>query len=107
MQAAITNYGATLISLKVPDRQGKLADVVLGFDTLKGYLGEHPYFGATVGRYGNRIAQGKFTLDGKQYTLAQNDKGNHLHGGLRGFNKVVWQVKAARNQGQPHSCSIT
>ena len=101
MQAAITNYGGIIVSLKVPDRQGKLADVVLGFDTLKGYLDKPPYFGAIVGRYGNRIANGKFRLDGHEYTLAQNDHENHLHGGLRGFDKVVWDVKAAVDGKEP------
>jgi aldose 1-epimerase len=101
MQAAITNYGGIIVSLKVPDRQGKLADVVLGFDTMKGYLDKPPYFGAIIGRYGNRIGSGKFTLDGHEYTLAQNDNGHHLHGGLRGFDKVVWDVKAAVDQKEP------
>jgi len=91
--AAITNYGAIIVSLKMPDRHGKMDDVVLGFDSLAGYLKGHPYFGALVGRYGNRIAKGKFTLDGKEYTLATNNMGNHLHGGLKGFDKVVWEAQ--------------
>jgi aldose 1-epimerase len=78
------------VSLEAPDRDGKLADVVLGFDSLDGYLGKPPYFGAIIGRYGNRIGAGKFTLDGQQYTLAGNDHGNSLHGGLKGFDKVLW-----------------
>jgi aldose 1-epimerase len=93
MQAAITNYGGIVVSLLVPDRDGKLDDVVLGFDSLEGYLAGHPYFGAIIGRYGNRIAQGTFTLDGKKYALAQNNNQNHLHGGLKGFDKVVWKAR--------------
>ncbi len=94
MQATITNYGGILVTLRTPDRDGKLADVVLGYDTLKEYIADNPYFGALVGRYGNRIARGRFTLDGKQYTLAKNNDENHLHGGLQGFDKVVWKAKA-------------
>ena len=89
----ITNYGGTVVSLKTPDRHGKFADVVLGFDNLDGYLGDEPYFGALVGRYGNRIAKGRFTLDGHEYHLAQNNNGNSLHGGLKGFDKRVWTPK--------------
>ncbi len=94
MKAAITNYGAILVSLETPDRDGKMADVVLGYETVKEYIAETPYFGAIVGRYGNRIAKGKFSLDGRQYTLATNNDENHLHGGVKGFDKVVWQAKA-------------
>ena len=101
MEAAISNYGGTIVALKTPDRKGTLANVVLGFDNLAGYLGKEPYFGALIGRYGNRISQGKFTLDGREYTLAQNDNGNHLHGGTRGFDKVVWTAKAALSGGVP------
>jgi aldose 1-epimerase len=90
VEARISAYGATLVSLRVPDRDGNLADVILGFDSLEGYLGDHPYFGAVVGRYGNRIASGKFTLDGQEYTLATNNGANSLHGGNRGFDKVLW-----------------
>src|SRR5216684_5933273 len=89
----ITNYGGTVVSLKTPDRRGKFADVVLGFDTFDGYLGNEPYFGALIGRYGNRIAKGRFTLDGHEYHLAQNDNANSLHGGLKGFDKRVWSAK--------------
>jgi len=88
--ASITNYGGIVTSLMVPDRAGKMADVVLGFDSLDGYLGEHPYFGALIGRYGNRIGKARFTLNGKTYKLAANNNGNHLHGGLVGFDKKVW-----------------
>src|SRR5262249_52409987 len=84
--------------LHVPDKQGKAVDVVLGFDDLKGYLGQHPYFGANVGRVANRIAKGKFTLDGKEYTLATNNGPNHLHGGKKGFDKAVWKVEEAKDQ---------
>jgi len=94
MKATITNYGAILVSLETPDRDGKMADVTLGYETVKEYIAETPYFGAIVGRYGNRIAKGKFSLDGKQYTLATNNDENHLHGGVKGFDKVVWQAKA-------------
>lgn len=93
MEAAVTNYGGILVSLKVPDRAGALADVVLGFDTLDGYLKGHPYFGAIVGRYGNRIARGRFTLGGVEYKLAVNDGANHLHGGITGFDKALWSAR--------------
>jgi aldose 1-epimerase len=91
---AIT-YGGIIVSLRVPDRAGKLEDVVLGYDDLAGYLRQSPYFGAIVGRYGNRIAKGRFTLDGKTYTLATNNGPNHLHGGVKGFDKVVWKGEPA------------
>lgn len=91
--AKITNYGGTVTELWVPDRNGKLGDIVLGFDNLADYEEKSPYFGCLVGRYGNRIAKGKFTLDGKEYTLATNDGENHLHGGLKGFDKVVWDAE--------------
>lgn len=89
----VINYGATVISLKVPDQNGKLEDVVLGFDNLADYETKSPYFGCVVGRYGNRIAKGRFTLDGAAYHLATNNGPNALHGGLKGFDKAVWQVK--------------
>jgi aldose 1-epimerase len=90
MEAKITNYGGILVSLTAPDKNGKFEDVTLGFDSLSAYVKNNPFFGALVGRYGNRIAKGKFTLDGKEYTLATNNMGNHLHGGLKGFDKVLW-----------------
>lgn len=93
VEARISNYGGLVISLKVPDRTGAMGDVTLGYDTLAGYLKETPYFGALIGRYGNRIANGKFTLDGRQYALATNNGPNALHGGLKGFDKVVWEPK--------------
>jgi aldose 1-epimerase len=92
--AKITNFGTIITELHVPGRDGELGDVVLGFDNLQQYLQKHPYFGCTVGRVANRIAKGKFTLDGKSYTLAVNNGPNHLHGGLKGFDKAVWKTEA-------------
>ncbi len=89
----MTNYGAIVVSLDVPDRDGNLANVNLGFSSLDGYLARHPYFGSTVGRYCNRIAKGTFTVDGEQYTLATNNGDNHLHGGLVGFDKAIWHAE--------------
>ena len=86
-------YGGIITSLKVPDRTGKLDDIVLGFDSLEPYLKDHPFFGAIIGRYGNRIGKGQFTLDGKTYKLATNNGPNHLHGGNKGFDKVLWKVE--------------
>ncbi len=99
LKATLTNYGAILVSLEVPDRAGKLADVTLGYDSLEGWLSSTSYFGATVGRYGNRIAKGKFVLDGKTFTLATNDGENHLHGGVKGFDKVFWDAKLVKRGG--------
>ncbi len=98
MEVRITNYGGIITHLFVPDRAGKLADVVLGFDSLPPYLQEHPYFGAIIGRYANRIAKGKFTLEGKTYTLATNNGDNHLHGGLKGFDKYIWMAETKENE---------
>jgi len=99
IEAAIMTYGGTIVSLNTPDRAGRSGDIVLGFDSLEEYLGgDNPYFGALIGRYGNRIAKGRFTLNGVEYKLAQNNGANHLHGGLRGFDKVVWQVNHADAQ---------
>jgi len=94
MTVKITNYGAIVTSIIVPDRDGNMEDVALGHDSLEGYINavDRPYFGAIVGRYGNRIAQGKFTIDGTEYTLATNNGPNHLHGGNIGFDKVVWDA---------------
>jgi len=89
-EAKITNYGGIVVSLKVPDRDRKFADVVLGFNDLETYLKGHPYFGTIIGRYGNRIAKGRFSLNGVEYKLAVNNGPNHLHGGIKGFDKVVW-----------------
>jgi aldose 1-epimerase len=91
-------YGAIITSLKVPDRSGSMADVVLGFESLDGYLKGHPYFGAIVGRYGNRIGKGQFTLDGTTYSLAKNNGPNHLHGGVTGFDKVLWKTAVVSGQ---------
>ena len=89
----IATLGGTVVSLKVPDKAGTLGDVVLGFDSLDGYLGAHPFFGVLVGRYGNRIGNAQFTLDGKTYTLAKNNGVNTLHGGRKGFDKYVWKAR--------------
>lgn len=94
MKASIINYGGIVTKLMVPDRNGNMGDVILGFESLDGYLQKNePYFGALVGRYANRIANAKFTLDGKTYTLAANDHGNSLHGGTKGFDKVIWTAE--------------
>ena len=93
MAVKITNYGSTIVSCTAPDRAGKYADVVLGCDSLAGYLRGVPYFGAFIGRYGNRIAKGKFSLDGTIYSLATNNIGNALHGGIKGFDKVLWTAE--------------
>jgi aldose 1-epimerase len=95
MEVRIMTYGGIIESLKVPDKNGQLGDVVLGYDTIDGYLTNSPYFGALIGRYGNRIAKGHFTLDGQDYTLATNNVPNSLHGGTKGFDKVVWTVTKA------------
>src|SRR6266852_4382044 len=92
VEARICNYGGIVVSFMAPDRHGKMGDVVLGYDHLDDYLKNNPFFGALVGRYGNRIARGKFSLDGKEYTLAINNGPNALHGGLKGFDKVVWET---------------
>jgi len=91
LQASVITYGGIVTSLSAPDRHGELGDVVLGFDCLDDYLAGHPYFGAIVGRYANRISRGRFTLDGKSHLLACNDGDNHLHGGVEGFDKALWQ----------------
>ena len=94
IEVRVTAYGAHLVSVRTPDRAGKMADVVLGYDTLQGYLNDtKTYFGAIVGRYGNRIALGKFTLDGKTYQIPVNNGVNALHGGPKGFDQYVWQAQ--------------
>jgi aldose 1-epimerase len=98
MQASIITYGGTLQSLLVPDKTGKTEDVVLGFDDIDGYLKGTSYFGATIGRFGNRLADGKFTLDGKSYQVPQNDKTNSLHGGTQGFDKRVWKAESVKDK---------
>lgn len=98
MEATVTNFGGIITSLRVPDREGNLEDVVLGFDSLSGYVEEHPYFGALIGRYGNRIAGGRFTLDGETHQLPVNNGPNSLHGGTQGFDKVVWAAEPFENE---------
>lgn len=93
MTMKVINYGGIVTSLTVPDRMGKFEDVVLGFDSLEPYLKDSPYFGCLVGRYGNRIGKGQFRLDGNLYTLAKNNGGHHLHGGIKGFDKVFWNIE--------------
>ncbi len=93
IKVSISTFGAAITSLLIPDRNGKLANVVLGYDSLEGYQQDSCYFGAIVGRYGNRIGKGRFKLDGKEYQLSINDGENHLHGGKNGFNKRLWQAK--------------
>lgn len=103
LKARVTEYGAILVSMEVPDKHGKTADITHGYDTLDGWLTNTSYFGSTVGRFGNRIKDGKFTLDGKTHTLATNNKPGgipcHLHGGLKGFDKVLWSGRATPNNG--------
>ena len=103
MRVSILNYGGIVQSIWVPDRDGELGDVALGFDELEAYLAKSPYFGCITGRYANRIAKGKFTLDGKTYTLATNNDVNHLHGGDKGFDKRVWNAKFT----SPQSVELT
>src|SRR6185437_1808001 len=101
VEVRIMTYGAALVSLKTPDRAGRLQNIILGFDSLQPYLAGVPYFGATVGRYANRIAKGRFTLDGKSYQLTVNDGPNTLHGGPKGFDKRVWEAQPSQaRQGQ-------
>jgi aldose 1-epimerase len=100
-EARIINYGAIVVSMKVPDREGKLRDVVLGYDDLAGYAKDKDFFGSTVGRYGNRIGAGKFTLDGKTYQLDLNNGPNHLHGGSQGFFKKLWKSEPVKGKDGP------
>jgi aldose 1-epimerase len=99
LRVKIISYGAMMTSVEVPDRTGKFANVTLHRDSLKDYLAGHPFFGCVVGRYANRIAKGKFTLDGKQYALATNNGANHLHGGNKGFDKYVWKAEPVEGDG--------
>jgi aldose 1-epimerase len=101
LEASITNYGGIVVSLKTPDRTGKMGDVVLGFDSVDPYLGTHPNFGTLVGRYGNRIGKAKFSIDGKEYTLAKNNGENSLHGGVENFGKAVWTAKEVTRSDGP------
>ena len=98
LKAEIMTYGGIVTKLQAPDRNGNFADIVLGFDSLDEYIKGHPYFGAIIGRYANRIAKGKFTIDGTEYTLATNNGRNHLHGGIKGFDKVVWNAKELKTE---------
>jgi aldose 1-epimerase len=91
-EITVTSYGGIIVAIRTPDREGRLADIALGYDDLAGYLADTSYFGALIGRYGNRIGGAAFTLDGRRYALAANDGPNHLHGGLKGFNRVVWMA---------------
>jgi len=97
VEVKIINYGGIIVAINVPDREGKMGDIALGHDSLEGYVHRSRYFGALVGRYANRIAQGRFHLHGIEYRLATNNGPNHLHGGLRGFDKVVWKAEANDN----------
>ncbi len=101
LRAEILDYGGTVVRLFAPDRKGKMSDVVLGYNTITQYEKESPYFGCIVGRYGNRIANGRFKLNGRTYKLAQNNGTNSLHGGVHGFNKVVWNARPVIVKGQP------
>ena len=101
MVAEIIDYGGIVVSLKTPDREGKLDDVVLGYDNFSGYLNDKAYLGAVAGRYANRIAKGKFSIDGQEFQLATNNGPNHLHGGVRGFDKRLWTATATIDGGQP------
>jgi len=96
-EMTVLTYGGTIVSLRTPDRTGAFDDIVLGFDDLKSYIDKSPYFGCLIGRYGNRIAKGKFTLDGAAYTLATNNAPNHLHGGVKGWDKAVWGFELFQN----------
>lgn len=100
-KVSITNYGGTVTSIIVPDKEGQMGDVVLGFDTVAEYVEKSPYFGCITGRYANRIANGKFTLDGEEYTVATNNEPNHLHGGIKGFDKQVWKARVGNNGDAP------
>lgn len=101
LEVHVINYGAIITHLKTPDKNGQLEDIVLGYDSLSGYLKATPYFGAVVGRFGNRIANGKFSIDGQSYTLVQNNNGQHLHGGTKGFDKVFWNIDSlSSDQGE-------
>ncbi len=100
LKVTIITYGATITSVEFPDKNGKSANITVGLDSLDDYLKSPPYFGATIGRYGNRIAKGKFTLEGKEYKLATNNNENHLHGGVKGFDKVVWKAESFEKAGE-------
>src|SRR5437879_6882481 len=100
-QVSITNFGGVVVSIKMPDRKGTLGDIALGYDSLEGYINDKNFFGALIGRYGNRIAQGKFIINGVTYTLAKNNGENSLHGGTKGFNKVLWKAQGISKKDGP------
>jgi aldose 1-epimerase len=100
MTATVISYGATLISVTMPDKHGDEGEITLGFDSIDGYLNRHPYFGSTVGRYANRISKAKFFLDGNEYSLYKNDGNNHLHGGQNGFDRQIWHYKISSKQSE-------
>lgn len=106
IEISIINYGGIITSIRTPGKTGQFTDIALGFSTLDGYLGSHPYFGALIGRYGNRIAKGEFKLNGQTYKLAKNNNGNSLHGGDKGFDKAVWNVKDVRNEAAEQSLTL-
>jgi aldose 1-epimerase len=97
MSVSVTNYGGRITSIKVPDKKGAMGDIVLGYDSVAGYRVDNSYLGSLVGRYANRIDKGQFTIDGKTYTLACNNKPNHLHGGIAGFDRKIWEVKEVQD----------
>ena len=101
MEVSIINFGATVTSIVVPDKSGKTDDVVLGYDSLQGFVNDNSYLGVIVGRYGNRIGKGKFSIDGKNYQVTVNDGANHLHGGTMGFHKVLWDAKQIESESAP------
>jgi aldose 1-epimerase len=99
IEVKITNYGGIITSVKLPDKNGKFDDVALGYDNLEDYIRNNPYFGGIIGRYGNRIGNAEFFIDGKKYTLARNDGKNSLHGGVKGFDKVLWDAEPLAGEG--------
>jgi aldose 1-epimerase len=107
MEVKITNYGGIVTSIKVPDKNNKFDDVVLGFNNLKDYLGNNPFFGAIIGRYANRIGNAKFSIDGKEYQLAKNNWANSLHGGVKGFDKVLWEAEPVTGKDNSQSLKLT
>lgn len=107
MEVDLTNYGGIVTAIRVPDRDGNIADVTLGFSNVDGYLADNPYFGALIGRYGNRIAQGRFSLDGKDYELAQNDGDNTLHGGPQGFHRQLYTAEAISDEAGVMGVALT
>lgn len=101
IEMGVINYGGIITTLKTPDKEDNYEDIVLGYDSLEEYIQNNPYFGAIIGRFGNRIADAKFSLDGKEYQLAANDGSNHLHGGIKGFDKVYWDIEVLDSVNEP------